>query len=64
VGRLAIQVEDHGLSFGNFKGDISTGEYGAAFWSNDLITPHPLGGCKMGNSAADGVVHHAGEVFG
>ena len=32
--------------------------------SKDLITPHPLGGCSMGNSAVDGVVDHRGEVFG
>ena len=32
--------------------------------SKDLITPHPLGGCNMGKTAADGVVAHTGEVFG
>jgi cholesterol oxidase len=30
----------------------------------DLITPHPLGGCNMSASPQLGVVDHAGEVFG
>ncbi len=30
----------------------------------DLITPHPLGGANCGATPAQGVVNHAGEVFG
>jgi cholesterol oxidase len=35
-------------------------------WSlfQDLVTPHPLGGCNMGATASTGVVDHRGEVFG
>jgi cholesterol oxidase len=30
----------------------------------DLVTPHPLGGCNMGTTRDTGVVDHRGEVFG
>lgn len=35
-------------------------------WSllKSLLTLHPLGGCPIGTSAADGVVDHLGRVFG
>jgi cholesterol oxidase len=32
--------------------------------THDLITPHPLGGARMGTDATIGVVNHMGEVFG
>lgn len=35
-------------------------------WSllRNLVTPHPLGGCNMADSADDGVVDARGEVYG
>lgn len=33
-------------------------------FGQNLVTPHPLGGCNMGDSAATGVVDHTGNVFG
>lgn len=32
-------------------------------WFKNLVTPHPLGGCNMADSAEQGVVDHAGGVF-
>ena len=33
-------------------------------YAKDLVTPHPLGGANMGTDENNGVVNHAGEVFG
>jgi cholesterol oxidase len=33
-------------------------------WLRTLVSVHPLGGCGMGRGPAEGVVDHAGEVFG
>ncbi len=49
---------------------MATNTGGTPLWplawrfGQNLITPHPLGGCNVGSTAADGVVNHAGEVFG
>lgn len=33
-------------------------------WLRNLVTPHPLGGCRMADSIDDGVVDYRGEVYG
>ncbi len=33
-------------------------------FGKNLITPHPLGGCRMADSPDNGVVDANGEVFG
>jgi cholesterol oxidase len=33
-------------------------------WFRSLVTVHPLGGCRVGSDATDGVVAHDGQVFG
>ena len=57
-----------------FQAEINTHEalsratggipFPAPWWKEALITPHPLGGCNMGTAAENGVVDHAGQVFG
>jgi bifunctional non-homologous end joining protein LigD len=43
VQRLAIKVEDHALTFGDFEGEIPAGQYGAGtveIWDRGMYEPH------------------------
>ena len=43
-------------------GRLREGLPGSIF--RNMLTLHPLGGCRMGSSAENGVVDHLGQVFG
>jgi cholesterol oxidase len=45
------------------KGTFLTNPVWSEFLRHELITVHPLGGCVMADSAANGVVNERGQVF-
>jgi cholesterol oxidase len=55
---LAMQHRMTEATGGDVRADIAWHVF------RSLITLHPLGGCRMGDSAATGVVDHLGRVFG
>ena len=50
VRRLAIQVDDHDLAFGDFEGEIPRGEYGAGtvgIWDHGTYLPSDWGAGRV-----------------
>ena len=47
----------------NLRGTFVKNPTWTDMFGKDVITAHPLGGCKMGDSGEKGVVNHAGQVF-
>jgi len=46
-----------------FNGNFIENPRSQWFGGNNLITVHPLGGCKVGTSVSEGVVNHKGQLF-
>ena len=60
VTAIADAMKQHTNVFnGNFIKNPRSEWYGGS----NLITVHPLGGCKVGTNAASGVVNHKGQCF-
>jgi bifunctional non-homologous end joining protein LigD len=58
--RLAVQVEDHPLAYGNFSGEIPRGEYGAGqvhVWDRGTWTPEGDAARGLADGKLDFVLH-------
>jgi cholesterol oxidase len=77
VGPWTVRLDwDPGASMPLFEaisaihGELAAATGGTTFevptWTllKYLITPHPLGGCRMGSDASTSVVDHRGQVWG
>jgi cholesterol oxidase len=65
--RRSRQVIEAILAFQQRLSQVSGGRLNVPFywsWLSSLVTVHPLGGCRIGNTPNDAVVDHRGEVFG
>ena len=61
-GVIEAIVEVHRKMTAATGGRLREGPPGSIF--RNMVTLHPLGGCRMGTSAENGVVDHLGQVFG
>jgi cholesterol oxidase len=61
-GVIEAIVDVHRKMTGATGGRLREGLPGSIF--RNMVTLHPLGGCRMGTSAENGVVNHLGQLFG